>query len=98
MSQTNDHTVMNFRGRKSIKYWELTKANRNERKETYVSAISQFGKKKGKNQREDRWLTTHIQLNVDPVTGSNMANGSYRKVVVADLSGWGDQSLLQMVC
>lgn len=33
--------------------------------------ISKFWKiffKKGKNQTEDRWLTTHIQLNVDPVT------------------------------
>lgn len=45
--ETNNHTVMNCRGRNSIKYYrELTKANRNESKVTHVSATVSLGKKR----------------------------------------------------
>lgn len=76
---------MNCRGRNSIKYYrELTKANRNESKVTHVSAKVNLGKK-GKNQRQ--LVNDTHPIKCRPSDGPNMANGSYRKKVVANISG-----------
>lgn len=63
--------------------------------------ISQFWKNKNKKRQKSKGrqvVNNAHTIKRRPSNGLNMANGSYRKELVANVSGWGDQSLLQMVC